>query len=454
MDHATPLTPFPVTAKFVDELLAWRYEALSKNSIEIARQCVLDWLGVAIAAVDEPLVRILRADNQEHGGGPHASIVGGDRGGIYDAALVNGAAGHALDYDDVAFSMSAHASAVILPALMALAQFRGASGRAVLTAFVAGYEAGSCIGMLVAPGHYESGFHGTATIGTFAAAAACAHLLGIDAERARHAVGIAATQAAGIRSMFGTMCKPLHAGKAAQNGLRAAVLAEKGFESRPDALECAFGFAMTHSPDFAPKQALAKPSGGYFLYKNLFKYHASCYMTHSVIENVLKLQPGIAFDPANMSSMIVTINPKIDSVCNIATPRTGLEIKFSLRHCAALVLAGVDTSRLDTFCDRMAKDPRIVALRERIGVDFNAQQPQTFSRVVVVTDSGERRVATHDSDAAASDLDRQHLRLTEKFRSLSEPRIEAGRAKQAIELIDVLEKQPSMGTLLDLCFGR
>ena len=442
-----------VTTAIVNELVARRYETLSDASVEIARQCVLDWLGVTIAAADEPLVRILASDSFDQGGAPHASVVRGGRSTVYDAALVNGAAGHALDYDDVAFAMSAHASAAILPALMALAQFHKANGRAVLSAFVAGYEAGCRIGTLVAPGHYESGFHGTATIGTFAAAAACSHLLGLDADRVTHAIGIAATQAAGIRCMFGTMCKPLHAGKAAQNGLRAAVLAAKGFESRPDALECTLGFAFTHSADFSPEPALAEPEGGYFLYRNLFKYHASCYMTHSVIENVLKLRPGILFDPHALQSMTVIVNPKIDNVCNIAAPQTGLEVKFSLRHCAALALASIDTSRLETFSDRMAADPRLVMMRERIVVEFNEQQPQTFSEVIVDMKSGERLFASHDSDVPDKDLTRQMTRLVQKFCSLSEPRIGIGATSKAIELIGMLHDQFSVDPLLELCLG-
>src|SRR3989304_563257 len=136
--YATRPPPTKVTAAIVDELVARRFESLNDKAIEIARQCVLDWIGVTVAAVDEPLGRILVADSLEQGGLPHASIVGGGRSNIYTAALVNGAAGHVLDYDDVAFAMSAHASAAIVPALIALAQFRGADGRAVLSAFVAG----------------------------------------------------------------------------------------------------------------------------------------------------------------------------------------------------------------------------------------------------------------------------------------------------------------------------
>ena len=160
------------------------------------------------------------------------------------AALINGAAAHALDFDDVNLAMPGHPSVAILPALLALAEERGSSGKDVLTAFVAGYELQCSVGRAIAPGHYDVlGFHATATVGSFGAAAACAHLLRLSLEQFATALGIAGTQAAGLKSMFGTMCKPLHAGKASYHGLVAAKLAMRGFTSRSDVIECQQGFA-------------------------------------------------------------------------------------------------------------------------------------------------------------------------------------------------------------------
>ena len=170
---------------------------------------------------------------------------------------------HALDYDDVNLAMPGHPSVAILPGLLALAEQRHSSGRDVITAFVAGYETACRIGSALQPGHYNLGFHATGTVGCFGAAAACARLLGLDAEATAQALGIAGTQAAGLKSQFGTMCKPFHAGKASQNGLLAARLAARGFSSRPDLVECEQGFALTHGPDFSPEAALAAPAGGF-----------------------------------------------------------------------------------------------------------------------------------------------------------------------------------------------
>src|SRR6266478_3422740 len=159
------------------------YEDLSAPARELARQCVLDYLGVALAAAEDPLVRILLDEMAEAGGSPQASVIGhGTRLPVLSAALVNGAAAHALDYDDVNMAMPGHPSVVILPALFALAELRRSSGREVVTAFVAGYETACRIGAALRPGHYDLGFHSTGTVGAFGAAAACARLLGLDAE--------------------------------------------------------------------------------------------------------------------------------------------------------------------------------------------------------------------------------------------------------------------------------
>src|SRR5438132_11281507 len=138
--------------------------------------------------------------------------------------------------------------------------------------------------MALRPGHYNLGFHATGTVGAFGAAAACARLLGLNAAMTAQALGIAGTQASGLKSQFGTMCKPFHAGKASQNGLLSARLAARGFSSRPDLVECEQGFALTHGPDFRPEAALVTPLNGCHIFANLFKYHAACYLTHGPIE--------------------------------------------------------------------------------------------------------------------------------------------------------------------------
>jgi 2-methylcitrate dehydratase PrpD len=225
-----------LTAWVVDRVRLREFDDLPDDVVELARQCTLDWLAVTLAGSGEPVSRLVAAEVLDQGGAPQASLIGRpERVAAAHAALANGTAGHALDYDDVAGTFLGHPSAPVLPALLALAERGERSGRDVVAAFVAGFEAESLLGRTIVPGHYERGWHTTATLGTFGAAAACAHLLGLDEVRWAHAFGLAATQAGGLKASFGTMGKPFHAGRAAQAGLLAATLARR---TTPPATSC------------------------------------------------------------------------------------------------------------------------------------------------------------------------------------------------------------------------
>ena len=420
-----------------------------------ARQCVLDYIGCGIAGVSDELVTILLAELQEQGGTPVASVLGhSGRLPAGSAAIVNGAASHALDFDDVNLAMPGHPSVAILPALLALAEERGSSGAAVLTAFVAGYELQCRIGRTIAPGHYDGlGFHATATVGSFGAAVACAHLLGLDADRFAIALGIAATQAAGLKSMFGTMCKPLQAGKAAYHGLMAAKLALRGFTSRNDVIECAQGFARTHSPDFNPDRAFDTPPGGSWIVNNLFKYHASCYMTHAAIEAARKLREQHGFAPGQVERIDVRLEESCDRICNIPAPRTGLEAKFSLRLTTAMGLAGVDTSRLSSYSDEVAADPVLIGLRDKVSLDFRTGISNTFTAIEVSLENGSRFAAQHDAGIPATDVAHQGTRLEAKFAALVEPVLGTKNTARLIAGIGRLEELTDLRGILRICAG-
>jgi 2-methylcitrate dehydratase PrpD len=414
-----------------------------------ARQCVLDYIGCGIAGASDDLVTILLAEMQEQGGREVASVLGHpDRLPVASAAVVNGAAAHALDFDDVNLAMPGHPSVAILPALLALAEQNGSSGADVLTAFVAGYELQCRLGRTIAPGHYDGlGFHATATVGSFGAAAACAHLLRLDTDRFATALGIAGTQAAGLKSMFGTMCKPLHAGKAACHGVIAAKLAARGFTSRTDVIECAQGFARTHSSDFNPERAFDYPPGEWWIVNNLFKYHASCYMTHAAIESARKLRDRHGFTPDQVERINVRLEQACDRICNIPAPTTGLEAKFSLRLTTAMGLAGVDTSRLSTYSRQVAADPVLIRLRDKVSLDFRTGIPNTYTEIEVALHDGSRLTAHHDAGIPASDVAQQGKRLEAKFAALVDPILGTARTAQLIAQIGQMESLPDLRDL-------
>jgi 2-methylcitrate dehydratase PrpD len=425
-----------LTRALAKRAIALRYDELPAPVRELAGQCVLDYLGVALAGARDPLVQILLDEMAEAGGSPQASIIGhSERLPALSAALVNGAAAHALDYDDVNMAMPGHPSVAILPGLLALAELKGSSGREVTTAFVAGYETACRIGAALQPGHYNLGFHSTGTIGCFGAAAACSHLLGLDAEATAMALGIAGTQAAGLKSQFGTMCKPFHAGKAAQNGLFAARLAQRGFSSRTDIVECVQGFALTHGPDFVPNAALATPVTGFHLLANLFKYHAACYFTHAPIECARRLRAEHWLTPDMIDGVTLRLDASCDRVCNIPVPVDGLQSKFSLRQTVAMALAGIDTASLGAYSVENARDPGLVGLRERMRFDWQKNWPQTLSELELELVDGRRLTTRHDAGIPAADIAEQGDRLAIKFDVLVTPVLGAPRVRELRQMI-------------------
>ncbi len=453
MNVITDIAAQGLTRALSEQARGLAYADLPEEIRALARQCVLDYVACTLAGAAEPLTTMLLAEMAEQGGRDEAGVIGhAARLPAASAALVNGAAAHALDFDDVNLAMPGHPSVAILPALLALAEARGASGAAVIAAFVAGYELQCRLGTTIAPGHYDVlGFHATATVGSFGAAAACAHLLGLDADQAATALGIAGTQAAGLKSMFGTMCKPLHAGKAAYNGLLAAKLAARGFTSRTDVLECAQGFARTHSPDFNPERAFADPPGGFHIRNNLFKYHAACYLTHAPIEAARQLRAQHGVTPDQVARIRLRLDEACDRVCNIAAPRSGLEAKFSLRLTTAMALAGVDTGGLTNYSAATAADPTLIALRDKVEFDFRPKTGPTRAELTLELTDGTRLTAQYDSGVPASDVADQGRRLEEKFAALVEPILGRGKAGDLLGAIDRLDTLADLRGLTALC---
>jgi len=403
-------------------------------TLEMAGLCVLDWVGLAIGGAEEPAARLTRAVAMAEGATPVASAVGAGRVfSARQAALVNGVAGHALDYDDVNLAMHVHPTAVILPGLLALAEAERRSGRDVIEAFVVGYEAAGMIGTLISASHYARGFHATGTIGAFGAAAACAHLLGLDEEATARAYGLAASQAAGLKAQFGTMTKPLHVGLGAEAGGMAALWARAGVTARTDILEHPRGFAAVQS-DGLPPEGLRWD--GYALDKNLFKHHAACFGAHGTLEAIGALRrQGLA--PQTVRAIRLKVDAGADAMCNLAQPRSGLEAKFSLRFNAALALHGVDTSDVGAYDDAVVLRPELEAVRAITTVELAPPGwPEDVTEVSIETIDGRVLVARHDVSTPAGAPDVLKRALQNKFLNLVSPRLEARRVSDLMTLIE------------------
>lgn len=432
----------PVTAEIARRAAHLGWTDLPDDLVERTKQCLLDWFAVTVAGAQEELTDILVEEALEDGAVGSASLVGRTETTLPSmAALINGSASHALDYDDVNFAMGGHPTVTVVPALLALGEQIKASGRLFVEAFVAGYETAGRVGRLVAPSHYQKGFHVTGTVGSFSATAASGRMLGLDGKQLAIAFGIAATQAAGLKSNFGTMCKPLHAGTASEHGLRAARLAAKGFTARCDALECEQGFAFSQSDHLAADAALGEPPAGWHLRNNLFKYHAACYLTHAPIECAKEIRLKSNFPPERVSRILLRIDSGADKVCNIPHPTTGLEAKFSLRQTVAMALTGVDTANLNSYTAAITEEPLIKSLRDKMAIEFKPNWAHSLAEMAIQLDDGTIIEGCHDSGIPWPDLAKQRAALEAKFDSLVSPVLGqsgANRLRDAINRIDDL----------------
>ncbi len=416
-----------------------------------AKHTLLDWLTVTIAGSADPLVDMLADEYPARSDGTCALVGRGGSVGPIEAALINGAAGHALDFDDVSSRTVGHPTAPMAPAALALAQLTGASGQQLLRALIVGFEAQAFLGESLGAAHYQQGFHTTGTIGTFGAAAAAASLLRLDEARTRQAFGLAATQAAGLKCSFGTMAKPLHAGKAAANGLMAARLAARGFTAHDAALECAQGFARTQVPGTVAWRDRIDTTRGFAIESALFKYHASCYLTHPTIEAVRSARRKHGLDLDALDAMTIHVAGNHRGVCDIDEPRTGLNVKFSIRHLAALALDGADTADLALYDEATALDPRLAQARSRVSLQVGppGSVGPHAARVVLRTRDGRTIEESADVGEPWSDLDAQWARLVAKGRSIAAPVIGPDRYEQLVTAIETLDRSPSLNPLIE-----
>jgi 2-methylcitrate dehydratase PrpD len=433
-----------LTGALAERASALTFDGLPSEVVELARQALLDWFGVTLSGSREPPVEILlRSVGAAADGG--ATLVGHKlTAAPVVAALVNGTSSHVLDFDDVNARFLGHASVAVAGAALALGEQLDSSGADLVAAFVAGYETACRVAVAIGPQPYARGWHYTGTAGTFGAAAACARLLELDGERTAIAFGIAASEAAGLKCNIGTMTKSLHAGKACENGLLAALLASNGFTAAGDAIEAEQGFAVLAGGDCDAEAALADPDAGWYLLDNLFKYHASCYWTHSAIEGVLALRAEHRLDAGDVDSIDLHVSDLELGTCVIPAPQTGLQVKFSIAQLAAMALLGRD---LTVIADGDARDPEVLELRGRVRLveDGVAGQP---TRVVARRHDGTVLEAAVGVNTPSRDLGAQRARLERKFVALAEPVIGAEGANSLSSCVAVLGTGPTVRELM------
>jgi 2-methylcitrate dehydratase PrpD len=413
---------------------------------EHAKVAFLDFLAVTYGGKDDPLVGKLVKYADKMGGRQDATLIGlSQKRSLEQAALINGSAGHALDYDDTLVSFLGHPSVTLFPSLLALAENRGLSGRDFLTAYIIGLQVGGTVGACAGLDHYLGGWHGTSTLGHIASAAGCARLMGLDEERALFALGIAATQSSGLKRNFGTMVKPFHAGRASSAGLLSALLAEDGFTAATDVLEGPQGFFEALKGK-VNEDILAFLGLGWDVVNLSQKYHASCHATHSPLEAARAAVAKHSIAVGNIESITVYCSEVTFQAASKLTPQTGLEGKFSVPYCVANALLN-DVTGMAAFTDEKVANPAVRELMGRVKMVKGADKTALEATVEVTTKDG--KTVTEFSDILQQNppLELKQERVEAKFLDMAGAVIGIKKAKDLAGRISALEKVGNMAEL-------
>ncbi|HEV2189438.1 MAG TPA: MmgE/PrpD family protein [Stellaceae bacterium] len=445
--------------QIAEKIVAIRYEDLPSEAVFWAKAAILDTVGVTLAGSREDCTRIVEQVLAAESHGGDSLVFGSDRRvPPLVAALVNGTAAHALDFDDVSNSLGGHPSAPILPAIFALADTKDCAekpigGHAFIAAYVAGFETETRIARGVHFHHYEKGWHPTATLGVFGAAAACCHLMQLSVAETATALAIAASFASGVKANFGTMTKPLHVGHTARNALFAAQLAKIGFTANSGAMEHKQGFlevfngAGTYNAeamlkDWGNPYDVVRPGPG-------FKQYPCCGSTHPPLDALLALRAAHAMPAEKVVRIDSWTHPRRLAHTNRPDPKSGLDAKFSVQYCLArAALQG--QIRLEDFEGNAYDDPAVRALMTRIHAaphpDAGTANEEALGAEVRVTFDNGEVIAKKVSAALGRGPDNPMPAgaLTAKFVNCASRALPPAAVARLQQMLETLETAPSV----------
>ncbi len=444
------------TVKIAEFISAGKPPAEARQRAAIALR---DTVGVILAGAPEAAANIIRRTVVAESRGACTVLGTPERANASDAALANGVAAHAHDYDDMCFVSMAHPSCALVPSILAAGELTGASGSAVLDAYVAGFEVECRLGLVMNPRHYhERGWHCTSSIGMLGAAAAAARLLNLDATSTVHALGIAASLACGLKENIGSMVKPLHAGMAARNGVMAARLAKAGFIASEQSIEGPQGYlaAMdSQKPPSALAEAAADLGSRWEILDTgvTVKLYPSCAATHPPLDALLGLKGRHNFAAEDIAAVDVEVDSMTPRLLIYSRPTTALEAKFSMPFCAAAAMVfGHPT--LETFDVEKIRDPRIQKLLPlvtlRANPDFDAAAHLSQANVTVRLKDG-RTVAERADGARGYPGRLTDDELNTKFVACAQRSLAPAAAARVLDVLRAIEATPNIAELTQLC---
>ncbi len=441
-----------VTKQLGEFLSGIQYKDLSPAAIHEAKRAVLDWLGCALAGSQHPTPQILISTFKELGSFSAATVFGqrGLKLSLLDASVANGQMGHVLDFDDTHLGgVILHTSTATLPALLALGEKRQSTGKDLIVSLVAAFEAGIRTGQAM-PRHHHGGWHLTGTLGTVAATAGSARLLGLDAKKTIYALGIGCTQAAGMQQNRGSDCKSLHAGKSAYHGVLAASLAANGFNSSQEILDGNLGFVRIYSST-QNLSALTQDLGkSWLITGNGYKPYACGVVLHPLIDAAIKAAAAGKIPVSDVASLEMTVHPDVIRITGVDTPGSGLMSKFSANHAAAVAYIDQAGGVLQ-FSNERAQDPSVQAMRKLIQIKGSSELRLDQATAKVTTKSGKVFEATIDHATGTVANPMSDKDLENKFMGNATKALGAEQARKVIEMVWSLDQVGDVSKLVALC---
>jgi 2-methylcitrate dehydratase PrpD len=424
----------PVTRTLAHYIVSAKPADLPQAVRKEAARTLLNWVGCTLGGSRHETVGIAVSALAPFSGPAQASLLGRkERLDVLHTALINGISSHVLDYDDTHSHNIIHPAGPVISAILALSEHHPVSGQDFVNALVLGVDVECRIGNSVYPKHYDAGWHITGTAGVFGSAAASGKLLGISEQQMVWALGLAATQPVGLQEMFGSMTKSFHPGRAAQNGLTAALLASKNFTSSEQGLEAKYGWANVVSTAHNYGDIVNGLGSQYEISKNTYKPFACGVVMHPTIDGCIQLRNETKLTADAIDRVELKVHPLVMQLTSKKAPQTGLEGKFSIYHAASVALVE-GAGGIDQFSDRAVRDRAVASLRDRVStvVDSNIHEDQV--RISLSARDGRRFDKFVEHAVGSLDHPMTDKDLETKFAGLAKGVLPADRQRRLIDL--------------------